>query len=583
MTRNTLFRLGLILSLAALVFGGVWGLRPPETQARGAAWTASVFNNRDLVGSPVWTGVSSTVNYTWGAGPPVINGMATGAPADNFSVRFTTTAFFTAGKYRFTVQVDDGARLYVDGLLLINAWTSGLGLQTHQADYTFPTDGNHTIIVEMFDAVGDATIIATWAVAVGDLPTPTPAYVGAPWYAEFFSGLDLAGAPIFVTTYPPSGLNQNWGQNSPGGSVPADNFSARFVRTLNVPADLPAGVYTFYARADDNFRFIIDTTTIFDYWDTFGGGELYSAQVTLLDGPHSLRFEYREREVDASLFLTWDPPNAQDPVLLPDGSTGSGGGGGGGAPTGITATVNVYSLNFRAAPSTEAQILRKLNKGSSYPATGRTGDNLWVQLNVEGTTGWVYAQYVTLSGDINTLPVVGGGGSPQPTPQLQPIGVRGMVMGNLRIREQPTTRSKQIGLMPWGTVVDLLGKNSAGTWYLVKYGDIVGWSYAPWFRIVEGSVDQLPYADGTQPSYPPPPPTQGIIAQAYGNMRIRSGPGFQYPKIGKAIWGSRVQVLARSSNGLWYKIKHGDVVGWSYAAWYRIVQGDPNDIPVSDQ
>jgi len=302
-----------------------------------------------------------------------------------------------------------------------------------------------------------------------------------------------------------------------------------------------------------------------------------------LDGPHSLRFEYREREVDASLFLTWDPPNAQDPVLLPDGSTGSGGGGGGGAPTGITATVNVYSLNFRAAPSTEAQILRKLNKGSSYPATGRTGDNLWVQLNVEGTTGWVYAQYVTLSGDINTLPVVGGGGSPQPTPQLQPIGVRGMVMGNLRIREQPTTRSKQIGLMPWGTVVDLLGKNSAGTWYLVKYGDIVGWSYAPWFRIVEGSVDQLPYADGTQPSYPPPPPTQGIIAQAYGNMRIRSGPGFQYPKIGKAIWGSRVQVLARSSNGLWYKIKHGDVVGWSYAAWYRIVQGDPNDIPVSDQ
>ncbi len=42
-------------------------------------------------------------------------------------------------------------------------------------------------------------------------------------------------------------------------------------------------------------------------------------------------------------------------------------------------------------------------------------------------------------------------------------------------------------------------------------------------------------------------------------MRIRIGPGFQYPRIDRAIWGSRVQLLARSANGLWYKIKYFDV------------------------
>ncbi|MCD4685005.1 MAG: hypothetical protein K8S97_03600, partial [Anaerolineae bacterium] len=124
-----------------------------------------------------------------------------------------------------------------------------------------------------------------------------PIFTGVPWYGEFFNGLDLAGGAIFTNTYAPSGINLNWGEASPGGAVPADNWSARFTRTLTVPSDLPEGVYTFYARADDNFRFYVDATVVFDYWDTFGNGELYSAQVTLLNGSHTLKFEYREREV----------------------------------------------------------------------------------------------------------------------------------------------------------------------------------------------------------------------------------------------------------------------------------------------
>ncbi len=584
---KTMLRISLIVTLILTVVGGAWLAVPISTEARGTSWSVSVYNNPDVIGNPVWVGLSPAVSYSWGSGAPVINGVSTGAPVDNFSVKFVTTAFFTAGTYRFTVQVDDGARLYVDGLLLINGWQSGLGLRTLQADYTFVGDGNHTITVEMFDAVGDATIVASWAVAVGVLPTPTKVFVGTPWYAEFFNGLDLSGGVVFTNTYPPSGINQNWGQGSPGGVVPADNWSARFTRTLNVPSDLPEGEYTFYARADDNFRFYVDNTVIFDYWDVFANSELYSAQVTLLNGPHTLKFEYREREVDALLFLTWDPPNAQDPVISPSEaggpSTGGGNGGGGvvpGQPT-LTATVSIATLNFRASPSLTAPILAKLNQGASYPATGRTADNQWVRLSVDGGSGWVYAQYVSLSGDINTLPVVEDAG--YTPPPIQPTGVRGQVLGNLRIRAEPTTRSAQIGLMPWGTEIDLLGKNGGHSWYLLQYGDVVGWSYAPWIRIIAGAFDQLPYMDGTEPQFQPPPATQGVVAQAFGNMRIRSGPGLQFPKVGRAVWGSRVEVLARSTNGLWYKVRYGDVVGWSYATWYRIVQGEITTVPVSDQ
>ncbi|MCD4684930.1 MAG: SH3 domain-containing protein, partial [Anaerolineae bacterium] len=280
--------------------------------------------------------------------------------------------------------------------------------------------------------------------------------------------------------------------------------------------------------------------------------------------------------------LTWDPPSAQNPVLsAAEGGGPATGGGGGGVPTGITATVNISTLNLRSEPSLSAPVLTKLSNGASYPATGRTGDNLWVQLLVDSTTGWVWAQYVNLSGDINALPVVDTGQGQPFSPQ--PTGVIGMVMGNLRIRAEPTTGSPQIGLMPWGTETDIMGKNGTLDWYIVHYDGVTGWAYAPWIRIITGTLDQVPFADGTEPTYNPPPATQGVIAQAFGNMRIRSGPGFTFPKIGKAIWGSRVEVLGWSTNQLWIKIRHGDVVGWSYLAWYRIVQGDLADVPTTDQ
>jgi len=579
---KTLARSIVVAVLVVALIGGLWVASPPRTEARGASWTVSVFNNANLSGSPIWVGISPNVSYTWGAGPPVIGGAATGAPADNFSVRFTTSTFFAAGNYRFTVMVDDGARLYVDGLLLINQWTAGMGLRTFQADYNFLTDGTHVITVEMFDATGDATIVASWAVAVGPLATPTPVYSGVPWYAEFYNGLDLSGAVVFTTTYPPSGLNVNWAQGSPGGAVPVDNWSARFLRTLNVPSDLPEGVYTFYARADDNFRFFVDSTLIFDYWETYANSQTYTATVTLLNGPHTLKVEYREREVDASIFLTWTPPNAQNPILPPDSAPAGTGGGGAPVPTGITATVNISLLNFRSAPSLTAPILTKLARGTTYPVTGRTADSQWARLLVDATTGWAAAQYLTFSGDFNTVPVVDAGVAPAPAPP-PPTGVRGRVMGNLRIREAPTTRSKELTVMPWGTEVDILGKNAGLSWYMVSYGGIVGWSYAPWIKIIQGSFDQLPYTDGTQPAFEPPPPTEGVIVQAYGNMRIRSGPGLQYPKVARALWGTRLQVLGRSPDGRWYKVRYGDTVGWTFAAWYRVVQGDINSVPITVQ
>ncbi|MCL5996083.1 MAG: PA14 domain-containing protein, partial [Chloroflexi bacterium] len=50
---------------------------------------------------------------------------AAGCPGNNFSARFTGLVDFLDGDYKFHLEHDDGARLYVDGETVIDAWSDG--------------------------------------------------------------------------------------------------------------------------------------------------------------------------------------------------------------------------------------------------------------------------------------------------------------------------------------------------------------------------------------------------------------------------------------------------------------------------
>jgi hypothetical protein len=82
-----------------------------------------------------------------------------------------------------------------------------------------------------------------------------------------------------------------------------------------------------------------------------------------------------------------------------------------GAPTtGVQATVNSGSsrLHIRSGPSTGDAIIGTANSGEQYTVTGRNSDNSWLQINTNGSeNGWVSAAYVTVTGEIDSLPIVG--------------------------------------------------------------------------------------------------------------------------------------------------------------------------------
>src|SRR5581483_9173517 len=75
-------------------------------------------------------------------------------------------------------------------------------------------------------------------------------------------------------------------------------------------------------------------------------------------------------------------------------------------------------LNIRQGPARTTPSLGKLPKGTEVTVVGRNADASWLQIQIPDKTdlGWVSAEFVTITGDVNSLPnAEPGSAAPEPT------------------------------------------------------------------------------------------------------------------------------------------------------------------------
>jgi len=118
--------------------------------APSQSYAAQYFSNISLSGTPTLTRVDNTINFDWGGQSPDIT-----IPVDNFSARWTRTDTFSGGPYEFSATGDDGIRLYVDGVKILDKWIDQ-GPTTYKVTKDM-TVGNHTIVYEYYEKGGGAT------------------------------------------------------------------------------------------------------------------------------------------------------------------------------------------------------------------------------------------------------------------------------------------------------------------------------------------------------------------------------------------------------------------------------------------
>ena len=121
-------------------------------------WTAEYFANRTLALPAVRTDDEGPgfLRHDWGVGSPAR------VPPGDFSARYTRTLTLTApARYRFSVLTDDGARLWVDGVLVVNAWWP-MAAPTIFTTVQELGAGSHTLRFEWFNGDGPATARLAW-------------------------------------------------------------------------------------------------------------------------------------------------------------------------------------------------------------------------------------------------------------------------------------------------------------------------------------------------------------------------------------------------------------------------------------
>jgi hypothetical protein len=274
--RQTL-TIAIILVILACAF-------PPAAPAATAGeWYAEYFPNVTLAGGPVLTAYETDLTHIWGDGSP-----GDGIPADGFSARYTRDVWFESGTYRFTYLSDDGLRIWINDVLVVDSWKDQ-GEVWRFTDHYVP-GGVNRVRIEYYENWGLATLRLSWEKLQG----------GDSWRATYWPNTNLASPSVLSRN--DAAIDFDWSNGSPDPAVPVDGFSARWTRTLG----FQAGTYRFYAGSDDGVRIYIDEQLVVDSWTKQKLPNTHSGDITLSEGNHVVVVDYFEEGGEAAIHVWWN-------------------------------------------------------------------------------------------------------------------------------------------------------------------------------------------------------------------------------------------------------------------------------------
>ena len=368
-----------------------------------------------------------------------------------------------------------------------------------------------------------------------------PAVAQSPvfWTAEYFNNANLSGAPVYVLTE--NAVTHDWQAGSPSPLIPADNFSVRWTSVQN----LAAGTYQFLIRADDGIRVYIDGTIYVNAWQLSpGGNSPFTA--TLAGGQHTFVVEYFEAAGLA--YLQYEMTNTVD-INQP------------------SVTINTTQLNVRNLPNPyTGAVITRVTLGVLYPLIGRNADSSWLQINVNGTAGWVNASYVVAT-HLDRVPITDSGTRPTPPapqPNPQPGATATVTAFFLNLRQTPDPVSGVIvGRISRGQSYPIIGKNPDTSWLLLNVNNTVGWVRSRYVSATNlGSVPVI--SSNTQPI-----PSVAIITT--GNLNVRAVPDAVNGLILTRVRvGESYPAVGRNAAGTWVQIAVGNTIGWVSASYVSV-------------
>jgi hypothetical protein len=156
--------------------------------------SAEFFANETLGGSPTVTRTDRAVDFDWGSGSPDPR-----LPNDHFSARWTGTiqAPPEVGDVILATTEDDGARVWIDGKQVIEAW-GGHSSATTEASAVLTAGKPHQLRIEYLELEYNASLRLKWRQAAVNNSTARAVWIPPGDWINAWNGKTLTG-PITVT------------------------------------------------------------------------------------------------------------------------------------------------------------------------------------------------------------------------------------------------------------------------------------------------------------------------------------------------------------------------------------------------
>jgi RHS repeat-associated protein len=193
---------------------------------------------------------------------PIISTQQISCSKDNFTIRYSGKVNFDAGITRFSVNADDGVRLWVDNNLVIDKWLNG-----NIAEYVDVnlSAGQHEIKLEYLEGGGDARVRLT--TSTNRLPiisssAPTTVVLGQVYQYQVIATDADSGSLTYQLVNAPNGMTINSG----GLIAWTPNVAGRFPFEVTVSdgsgvVTQQATVVVSHPSVGSNILYLIDGAT----------------------------------------------------------------------------------------------------------------------------------------------------------------------------------------------------------------------------------------------------------------------------------------------------------------------------------
>lgn len=273
-------------------------------------------NATPVTGTPTGTRADTNINFDWG----VLSSGVAGMGIDNWAVRWDGTIRpQVSGNYKFQTTTDDGVKLYVNGVLVINDWTGHSATVRTSANVALVAGQLYTVKMEYFDASLSASALLKWQQPGETEYTLIPSVPASPdtspvctcsnallggAVGAYFNNSILSGSP--TNSRLDSTLDFSWGLGAPGVTgIGADYFSVRWDGSFRPSA---TGNYYFQTTVDDGVRLYVNNlaATVINSW-VGNSGATYTAGPIALNAniDYPIRLEYYEALISATIKLQW--------------------------------------------------------------------------------------------------------------------------------------------------------------------------------------------------------------------------------------------------------------------------------------